>query len=65
MSVEASKLDFPKRAVPFSLEGLTTQRKAKPSRGPPCAKESVDFLNDGPATRFDQHGHPNTRSDTW
>ena len=30
VSVEASKLTFPKGAVLFSLEGLTTQRKAKP-----------------------------------
>ena len=55
VSVEASKLTFPKGAVLFSLEGLTTQRKAKPSRGPASREESVDFLNDGPATRFDQH----------
>jgi hypothetical protein len=53
VSVEASKLTFPKGAVLFSLEGLTTQRKAKPSRGPASREESVDFLNDGPATRFD------------
>jgi hypothetical protein len=40
VAVEASKLTFPKGAVLFSLEGLTTQRKAKPPRGPRVARRS-------------------------
>ena len=43
VSVEASKLTFPKGTVLFSLEGLTTQRKAKPSRGP-ASREGVSRL---------------------
>jgi hypothetical protein len=40
VSVEASKLTFPRGAVLFSLEGLTTQRKGEALKGLRFARRS-------------------------